>query len=395
MRVPLTKLLFTTDLSHRFIAMKKTNVSSTTTSSVPPLVTLSLLVGSIASLLIIAFIVGLTFGWISIPVKTPFPPERQLATITTTAEMAQSYETISETLNSLAARGEILVGVGKESGPYSWESPLGSANFDGFEVKLVQEFARRWESATGKKIKVKFVGLDIKDRFTAIENGQVDFTIAGILSSNPNCGAPKLICTTRPYISDQQKALVRTLSITDTLDICTYFDKDKTVAIIRNTSFENQKKTFFSQCQDRIPSETIFNTRNEAVDAIISEKTDAYITNGRMLDFYRLKSSQPESIKVVELRDSKSPGKKLPLLSELFVVALKKDREGLRQLIDFTLLALADDGTHQMLSRDSKLSAPTFEVMINKRDCESVAYYWKIVQNPDSKNSSPKCLQNP
>lgn len=209
------------------------------------------------------------------------------------------------------------------------------------------------------------------------------------------CPTPVFVCTTQPYVTDQQKALIQaSAGVTDTIDICDFF-RAKRIGIITNTSFQQQLDSLFPACPDSRPEIKTFTNRNEIVEAVIRGNIDAYVTNGRILEFYKRESSNANALTVVELRDTKSSDRKLPLLAESFVVIMKREREGLRKLVDMTLGAVADDGTYEKIFVSTpQLGTPVPTIQLSKRDCEAVVFGWKWIKRPESSDAGPQCVGN-
>ena len=275
-----------------------------------------------------------------------------------------------------------------------------SNDYDGLEVKLFKEFSRRWGSNSGHNIDLVLVGLDINDRFQAIKSGRVDLVIAAITSSNRFCTEPAptdnkpLVCTAKPYVSDEQKALVSSSAISDSLDICMYFGLNKRIGVIKNTTFQQQMDSMFLACPANKPSITERGNRKEIVEAIIQGSIDVYITNGRLLEYYRDHSSNPTALKIVELIDTKT-GKVPPIFPESFVVAMLKEREGLQQLIDNTLVAMTDDGSYEAIYKESNLSGPTYRLAIDKQSCSDLRSVWMLVKDTSNADATPRCQLKP
>ena len=79
----------------------------------------------------------------------------------------------------------------------------------------------------------------------------------------------------------------------------------------------------------------------------------------------------------------------------LFVVAMLKEREGLRQLIDNTLVAMTDDGSYEAIYKESNLSGPTYRLAIDKQSCSDLRSVWMLVKDTSNADATPRCQLKP
>lgn len=334
---------------------------------------------------------------------TPAQPNAPIDTTNTPIALPQAdYSTVVDVFTTLTQTKKFVVGVGNETGPYSYAETTGSDTYAGFEVEFVKELARRWSQHAGP-ITVEFVGLDITRRFTAVKDGIVDFTIAAIPNTAKNCQDAEMICTKKPYITDELKILVRASAtqINDAMEVsqfCDYFQPPTLIGFITGTAAQVELPRIFSQCSFELSAEQYkeYTNREQAVQGVLTKEVAGYITHGRVLEFYSQQSSDPDQLKVVGLHSVAESGstESFPFQVSL-VVVLKEDRIGLRDLIDLTLVAMQDDQTYLQLYSNEAYGKYLGElpnlVPIRAVDCQAIELAWNKVKSPENNATKPVC----
>lgn len=337
------------------------------------------------------------------PPNAPAQPSTPTDTTNTPTALPQSdYTTLADVFTTLTQTKKIVVGVSNEAGPYSYAETTGSDIYTGFEVEFVKELTRRWSQTVGP-IAVEFVGLDITRRFTAVKDGLVDFTIAAVPNTAKNCQDAELICTKKPYITDELKILVRSSAadINETMganQFCEYFRPPTLIGFITGTAAQVELPRIFSQCSFELHAEQYkeYTNREQAVQGVLTKEVAGYVTHGRVLEFYRQQSSEPDQMKVVGLHSvaASSSTESFPFQVSL-VVVLKEDRIGLRDLIDLTFVAMQDDQTYLQLYNNESYGKYLGELPnlapIRTIDCQAIELYWDKIKSPENSAAKPDC----
>jgi len=202
----------------------------------------------------------------------------------------------SQTLGAVKKRGELLCGANGTLAGFGLPDPQG--NWTGFDVDFCRAIAAAIFNDTGK---VKFVPLTAKDRFTALQSGEVDVlsrNTSWTLSRDTSLGLDFLAVT---FFDGQGFMVRKSLKVSSALEL-----NDAAVCVQQGTTSELNLADYFRTNHMAIKTVT-FATGEEALKAYESSRCDAFTTDSSGLYGERLKLAQPNEHIVLPEIISKEP----------------------------------------------------------------------------------------
>lgn len=200
------------------------------------------------------------------------------------------------TLDTVKARGSLNCGTNGQLPGFAMPDAQGV--WTGFDVELCRAVAA---AIFNDPTKVKFVALTAKDRFTALQAGDVDVLIRNTtwtLSRDTQLG----LNATSTYYYDGQGFIVRkSLKLNSALEL-----NDAAVCVQQGTTTELNLSDYFRANKMRLKSVT-FATLDEALKAYDTGRCDAYTTDASQLYSVRLKLARPDEHVVLPEIVSKEP----------------------------------------------------------------------------------------
>jgi general L-amino acid transport system substrate-binding protein len=202
----------------------------------------------------------------------------------------------AQTLAAVKDRGELICGANGTLAGFGLPDPQG--NWTGFDV----DFCRAVAAAIfNDPAKVKFVPLTAKDRFTALQSGEVDVlsrNTTWTLSRDTSLGLDFPAVT----FYDGQGFMVRkTLKISSALEL-----NDAAVCVQQGTTSELNLADYFRSNHMGLKTVT-FATGDETLKAYESGRCDAYTTDSSGLYGERLQLAEPSQHIVLPEIISKEP----------------------------------------------------------------------------------------
>ena len=174
----------------------------------------------------------------------------------------------AETLASIKERGELICGGNGTLAGFGLPDPQG--NWTGFDV----DFCRAMAAAIfNDPKKVKFVPLTAKDRFTALQSGEIDVLVRNTtwtLSRDTSLGLDFPAIT---YYDGQGFMVRRALKVSSALEL-----NDASICVQQGTTSELNLADFFRTNHMGLKTVT-FATGEDALKAYESGRCDAYTTN--------------------------------------------------------------------------------------------------------------------
>jgi general L-amino acid transport system substrate-binding protein len=223
---------------------------------------------------------------------------KRLATATALA-MALAFATqaaCAQTLAAIKERGELICGANGTLAGFGLPDPQG--NWTGFDVDFCRAIAA---AIFNNPAKVKFVPLTAKDRFTALQSGEIDVlsrNTTWTLSRDTSLGLDFVAVT----FYDGQGFMVRkTLKVSSALEL-----GDASVCVQQGTTSELNLADYFRSNHMGLKSVT-FATGEEALKAYESGRCDAYTTDSSGLYGERLQLAEPTEHIVLPEIISKEP----------------------------------------------------------------------------------------
>ncbi len=219
------------------------------------------------------------------------------------------------TRRSLSRPGSIflLSGFGRDarSGQAAWLSELrfkpglagfGLPDLSGNWTGLDVDFCRAVAAAIfNDPTKVKFISLTAKDRFTALQSGEVDVLAHNTTWTISREAVQGLLFTGINYYDGQGFMVHNKLNISSALEL-----SGASICVQQGTTSELNLADFFHSHQMQYESVT-FVTADEALKAYDTGRCDAFTTDSSALYIERLKLANPEQNIVLPEIISKEP----------------------------------------------------------------------------------------
>ena len=217
-----------------------------------------------------------------------------LALVTALACGVQAART--ETLSSVKERGELICGGNGTLAGFGLPDPQG--NWTGFDVDFCRAIAA---AIFNDPTKVKFVPLTAKDRFTALQSGEIDVLVRNTtwtLSRDTTLGLDFPAIT---YFDGQGFMVRRALKVSSALEL-----NDASICVQQGTTSELNLADFFRTNHMGLKTVT-FATGEDALKAYESGRCDAYTTDSSGLYGERQKLAEPSAHIVLPEIISKEP----------------------------------------------------------------------------------------
>jgi len=202
----------------------------------------------------------------------------------------------AQTLKSVKDRG--LLNCGANGTLAGFGLPDAQGNWTGLDVDLCRAIAAAiFNDAT----KVKFVPLSAKDRFTALQSGEVDVLVRNTTWTSSRDTSLGLNFTGVDYYDGQGFMVRKALKVNSALEL-----NGASVCVQQGTTTELNLADFFRAHNMQLKSVT-FATANEAVKAYDAGRCDAYTTDASGLYAERLRLAVPSDHIVLPEIISKEP----------------------------------------------------------------------------------------
>src|SRR6478735_2751229 len=202
----------------------------------------------------------------------------------------------AQTLTTIKNRGELICGANGTLAGFGLPDPQG--NWTGFDVDFCRAIAA---AIFNDPTKVKFVPLTAKDRFTALQSGEIDVlsrNTTWTLSRDTSLGLDFVAVT---YYDGQGFMVRKALKVNSALEL-----NGAAVCVQQGTTSELNLADYFSANKMQLKSVT-FATANEAVKAYDAGRCDAYTTDASALYAERLRVSDPNDHIILPEIISKEP----------------------------------------------------------------------------------------
>lgn len=212
------------------------------------------------------------------------------------AMAAAALPASAQTLNTIKQRGSINCGANGTLAGFGL--PDAQGKWTGFDVDYCRAIAA---AVFNDPNKVKFVPLTTKDRFTALQSGEID-----VLSRNTTWTSSRdttlgLNFTGINYFDGQGFIVRKSLKINSALEL-----NDAAICVQQGTTTELNLADFFRT--NRMKLKTVaFATATEAVKAYDAGRCDSYTTDASALYAERLRTTNPDDHMVLPDIISKEP----------------------------------------------------------------------------------------
>ena len=202
----------------------------------------------------------------------------------------------AETLATIKSRGELICGTNGTLAGFGLPDPQG--NWIGFDVDFCRAIAA---AIFNDPTKVKFVPLTAKDRFTALQSGEIDVlsrNTTWTLSRDTSLGLDFAAIT---YYDGQGFMVRKALKVSSALEL-----SDASVCVQQGTTSELNLADYFRSNHMGLKTVT-FATGEEALKAFESSRCDSYTTNSSGLYGERQQLAEPSQYIVLPEIISKEP----------------------------------------------------------------------------------------
>jgi len=254
----------------------------------------------------------------------------------------------SEGPSSLDELENFVVAYPHESGPYSYQTDYGDEEGkpDGIEIRIVREFVTKYiEQHNLEKDVEEFIvwkPVDIGKRINAIFDPDVHMVLGAISYKSDRCKSPR-ICTKEFHLTDSIGILAKA-NRNDIDGFCSPILSIANIAVITGTiaSESSSGSEQFATCDENITygNPQPYDFRSQAVSTVAVDNTNisnptVYITDRRILDFYRRnyyeKNKNSESaLKIVGI----------PKESQNYTFLLKTGSEDIRNALDNAVIEM-------------------------------------------------------
>lgn len=202
----------------------------------------------------------------------------------------------SQTLKTIKDRGELICGANGTLAGFGL--PDAQGNWTGFDVDYCRAIAA---AIFDDPKKIKFVPLTAKDRFTALQSGEVDVlsrNTTWTISRDTSLGLDFSVVS---YYDGQGFMVRKGLKVNSALEL-----NDAAVCVQQGTTTELNLADFFRANQMKLKTVT-FATADEAVKAYDTGRCDSYTTDSSGLFGERLRLADPSDHIVLPEVISKEP----------------------------------------------------------------------------------------
>jgi general L-amino acid transport system substrate-binding protein len=223
--------------------------------------------------------------------------KRLVTTLALVAAAGLAASTASaQTLNAVKQRGALNCGT--NTGLAGFAQPDAQGNWTGLDVDLCRAVSAAIFNDANK---IKFVPLTAKDRFTALQSGDVDMLSRNTTWTSSRDTSLGLNFTGINYFDGQGFIIRKQLKVNSALEL-----NDAAICVQQGTTTELNLADYFRASKMRLKTVT-FATLDESVKAYDSGRCDAYTTDASGLYSVRMKLTAPDDHIVLPEIISKEP----------------------------------------------------------------------------------------
>jgi len=223
--------------------------------------------------------------------------KRAVTTLALAAAVALAASAASaQTLNTVKSRG--LLNCGANGSVAGFGVPDAQGNWTGFDVDYCRAIAA---AIFNDPTKVKFVALTAKDRFTALQSGDVDVLIRNTTWTSSRDTSLGLNFTGINYFDGQGFMVRKALKVNSALEL-----NDAAVCVQQGTTTELNLADYFRANKMKLKTVT-FASADEAIKAYDSGRCDAFTTDASGLYAERLRLAKSDDHIVLPEIISKEP----------------------------------------------------------------------------------------
>jgi general L-amino acid transport system substrate-binding protein len=221
---------------------------------------------------------------------------KRIAIIVALAVAAFAHDASAQTLKTVKDRGTLNCGANGTLAGFGL--PDAKGNWTGLDVDYCRAIAA---AVFGDPSKVKFTPLSAKDRFTALQSGEVDVLSRNTTWTSSRDTSLGLNFAGVIYYDGQGFMVHKSLKVNSALEL-----NGASVCVQQGTTTELNLADYFRAHNMELKTVT-FATANEAVKAYDAGRCDAYTTDASGLYAERLRMSNPDDNIVLPEIISKEP----------------------------------------------------------------------------------------
>ena len=221
---------------------------------------------------------------------------KKIASILALALIFAAQSVSAQTLKTVKDRG--ILNCGANGTLAGFGLPDAQGKWTGLDVDVCRAVAAAIFNDANK---VKFVPLSAKDRFTALQSGEVDVLMRNTTWTSSRDSSLGLNFTGVDYYDGQGFMVRKTLKVNSALEL-----NGASVCVQQGTTTELNLADFFRAHNMQLKSVT-FATANEAIKAYDAGRCDAYTTDASGLYAERLRLANPDDHNILPEIISKEP----------------------------------------------------------------------------------------
>jgi general L-amino acid transport system substrate-binding protein len=202
----------------------------------------------------------------------------------------------AQTLQAVKQRGNLICGTNGELPGFGF--PDAQGNWTGIDVDVCRAIAA---AIFNDAKKIKFVPLSAKDRFTALQSGEIDVLVRNTSWTSSRDSGLGLVFAGINYYDGQGFMVRKSLKVTSALQLA-----GASICVGQGTTTELNLADYFRANNMQIKTVT-FATANETIKAYEAGRCDVYTTDASGLYGYRLKFADPDEHVVLPEIISKEP----------------------------------------------------------------------------------------
>jgi general L-amino acid transport system substrate-binding protein len=221
---------------------------------------------------------------------------KKLAVLLGFALMMVAQGASAQTLKAVKDRG--MLNCGSNGTLAGFGLPDAQGKWTGLDVDVCRAIAA---AVLGDATKVKFTPLTAKDRFTALQSGEVDVLVRNTTWTSSRDTTLGLNFTGVDYYDGQGFIVHKSLKVNSALEL-----NGASVCVQQGTTTELNLADYFRAHKMQLKSVT-FNTADEAIKAYDAGRCDSYTTDASGLAAERLRMSNPDDNVILPEIISKEP----------------------------------------------------------------------------------------
>ncbi|HEV2627221.1 MAG TPA: amino acid ABC transporter substrate-binding protein [Pseudolabrys sp.] len=221
---------------------------------------------------------------------------KRLAALIALALMMVAHGATAQTLKTVKERGVLNCGANGMLGGFGM--PDAQGQWTGLDVDVCRAIAA---AVLGDATKVKFFPLTAKDRFTALQSGEVDVLVRNTTWTSSRDTTLGLNFTGIDYYDGQGFMVRKNLKVNSALEL-----SGASVCVQQGTTTELNLADYFRAHNMQLKSVT-FATSDEAIKAYDSGRCDAFTTDASGLYAERLRLANPGDHMILPEIISKEP----------------------------------------------------------------------------------------